>query len=184
MATAYVRFTDDALDDLTVLGRKDPQIVRPVLKKCLLLQRDPHAGEPLLGELVGYRKLVVGDRGWRIVWRVTDDSAGEVTIDIAEIWAIGARADAEVYTQMSERVGQMNDGPPKQALEEVIAILAPTAGIEARVEPRVDPVPPWLRDRLIHTAGMEAEAVDALAGADAADLWDRYMRGGPSPSSG
>lgn len=56
--------------------------------------------------------------------------------------------------------------------------------LTARVEPRVDPVPPWLRDRLIHTAGMEAEAVDALAGADAADLWDRYMRGGPSPSSG
>ena len=53
-----VRFTDPAFEDLRVMARKgDPQVVRAALKKCLLLERDPEAGEPLKGGLIGYRKL-------------------------------------------------------------------------------------------------------------------------------
>ena len=57
----------------------------------LLLERDPLAGEPLLGTLVGYRKLVVGNRDWRIVWRASTDQRGTLTIEIAEVWAVVAR---------------------------------------------------------------------------------------------
>lgn len=62
-----VRLTEDAVSDLHRLHKKDPQIVRSVFKKMLLLEKSPEAGEPLLGALVGFRKLVVGDRDWRIV---------------------------------------------------------------------------------------------------------------------
>ena len=53
---AYVRLTEAAFDDLRTLNSHDPQIVRWVFKKMLLLERDPPAGAPLLGEVIGYRK--------------------------------------------------------------------------------------------------------------------------------
>ncbi len=67
---AYVRLTEPAVEDLARLVRLDPQVARQALKKMILLERDPEAGEPLLGALIGFRKLIVGDRHWRIVWRV------------------------------------------------------------------------------------------------------------------
>lgn len=67
----------------------------------LLLEADPLAGEPLLGSLIGYRKLVVGNRDWRIVWRAVTDQRGIVSVEIAEVWAVGARADSEVYSEMT-----------------------------------------------------------------------------------
>lgn len=63
---ALVRLTEPAVDDLRELYRKDPQIVRWCFKKMLLLESSPEAGEPLVGGLIGFRKLVVGDRDWRI----------------------------------------------------------------------------------------------------------------------
>jgi len=53
-----IRFTNDAIDDLRRLG---PDIVPNILKKVLLLETNPHAGQPLGGELTGFRKLVVGN---------------------------------------------------------------------------------------------------------------------------
>ncbi len=52
---AYVRLIDPAVEDLARLVRLDPQVLRQVLKKLLLLERNPEAGEPLLGALVGFR---------------------------------------------------------------------------------------------------------------------------------
>lgn len=179
MPTAYVRFTEAAVEDLRTLQRRDPQIVRQVLKKCLLLERDPQAGDPLLGDLIGYRKLVVGNRDWRLVWRVTEDDSGGVSVDIAEVWAAGARSDDEIYREMSERVAAMPAAPLTIALAEVVGLFAPGEGIGAHAEPEHDPVPGWLRDRLVHTAGMTPAEVAELSGAAAADLWDTYMRGEP-----
>jgi len=174
---AQVRFTKAALDDLRALERRDPQIVRQVLKKCLLLERDPHSGEPLLGDLIGYRKLVVGNRDWRIVWRVTEDSTGTVTVEVAEVWGIGARSDDEIYKEMAARITALPASPEKSALSDIVELFAPGQGIEAQPDPAPDPVPTWLRDRLVHTAGLRPDEVNELTGAEAADRWDRYMRG-------
>ncbi len=78
------------VDDLARLVHLDPQIARQALKKMILLERDPEAGEPLLGALVGVGKLTVGDRHRRIVWRVTTDDTGRDLVEIAEVWAAGA----------------------------------------------------------------------------------------------
>lgn len=47
------------------------------------------------------RKIVVGDRDWRLVWWVTQDVAGAVIVDMAEIWAFGGSRRSRIYT-MSE----------------------------------------------------------------------------------
>ena len=92
-----ITFTDTAIDDLRRIG---PSAVPKVLKKVLLLLDSPRAGYPLGGDLTGFRKLVVGRNTWRIVYRLVDDK----TIEICEIWAVGARADAEIYAEATARV--------------------------------------------------------------------------------
>jgi mRNA interferase RelE/StbE len=143
---AFVRLIDPAISDLRRLAALDPQIVRWSLKNMLLLERDPNAGRPLLGELIGWRKLVVRGRDWRIVWQVTTDIAGNEIVEITEVWAIGARADAEVYAELRARVKALEPTAPTTALAEVIRLLGRSAGsVVATPEPLpADPVPPWL----------------------------------------
>lgn len=178
MPNAYVRFIDAALEDLRALQRRDPQIVRAVLKKCILLERSPEAGEPLLGDLIGFRKLTVGDRHWRIVWRTTTDDTGSKVVDIAEIWAAGARADDEIYREMEHRRERVDDSTLRHALSEVISLLEPGAGVDATPEPSVDPVPRWLRNRLVYTAGFSPAHVDAMSGEQALVAWEAHLTGG------
>jgi hypothetical protein len=84
-----------------VQGR--PQVVHWALKKMIQIERDPNAGDPLLGGLIGYRKTTVGDRDWRVVWRVVQDDAGDFRVEVAEVWAVGYRKDSEVYAEIEQR---------------------------------------------------------------------------------
>jgi len=176
---AYVRLIDPAVEDLRRLLAKDPQIVRIALKKMLLLQRDPEAGEPLLGSLIGWRKLVVGDNHWRIVWKVTTDDVGDVTLTISEVWAVGVRSDAEVYSEMTSRLAEVGEGDTS-ALTEVITLLGRQVDrdeLQAAPEPVDDPVPEWLRNRLVHTAGVPSREVDCLSGEEAMRRWEQHLAG-------
>jgi len=137
---AEVTFTDAAIDDLRRIG---PDAVPKVLKKVLILLDSPDAGYPLGGELTGFRKLVVGRNTWRIVYRVVD----EKQIEICEVWAVGARADAEVYAEATARV---------------------------QAAPSREPVPDWLAQRLIHTVGMAPQHVAALSLEEAVDRWGEF----------
>ncbi|MEX1038410.1 MAG: type II toxin-antitoxin system RelE/ParE family toxin [Acidimicrobiia bacterium] len=171
---ASVRIIAAALEDLRRLDRKDPQIVRQVLKKCLLLERDPHAGRPLMGALVGYRKLVIANRHWRLVWRVLEDGG----VEIAEVWAAGSRADNEIYDEIKRRVSEIGDHPLSYALDQIVELLASNSGIEASPEPVTDPIPRWLRDRLVFTAGIRPDRIDGMTGEEAMALWENYLAGG------
>lgn len=178
---AYVRLTGPAVNDLHALVKKDPQIVRWALKKMLLLERDPHAGEPLLGQLVGWRKLTVGDRDWRVIWRVSSDEAGTITVTISEVWAVGARSDAEVYAEMTERVASLGSTPATQALSSVIDMLgrhAQRPDIQATAEPTHDPIPDWLQERLVRTAGISVADVQTMSGAEAMSRWEQFLQTG------
>jgi mRNA interferase RelE/StbE len=175
MARAHVRFTDAAIEDLKRLHKKDPQIVRSILKKCLLIEENPYAGKRLLGNLIGYRRLVVGNRDWRIVWRVIE--AADLLVDIAEIWAAGARADDDVYREMKERIATMPDDPLTVSLGEVVELLAPGAEIRSTHESVEDPIPDWLRTRLMQTAGVHHDRLEGISGEEAMGLWERFMRG-------
>ena len=178
---AYVRLTDPAFADLQRLIAKDPQIVRWAVKKMLLIERNPNAGEPLLGSFVGWRKLTVGDRNWRIVWRVTKDASGSTTITIGEIWAVGARSDDEVYEEMRTRVKSLGTSPTTQTLASVVELLGRHIDrntLRPAVEPVNDPVPSWLRERLLHTAKLPESEVDHMTGSEAIARWERFLESG------
>jgi mRNA interferase RelE/StbE len=161
-----ITFTDAAIDDLRKIG---PDAVPKVLKKALLLLDSPTAGYPLGGELTGFRKLVVGRNTWRIVYRIIDDKA----IEICEIWAVGARADAEVYAEATMRVqGAATQRPEFRKLADVIERLGRLAGdVVVPASPAREPVPDWLAQRLIHTVGMAPHDVAALSLEEAVDRW-------------
>ena len=174
-----VRLTDPAIEDLAGLVRKDPQIARWALKKMLQLEADPEAGQPLLGELIGWRKLTVGNRDWRVVWRVSHDRAGGVIVDVAEVWAAGARSDGEVYAEMTDRIRTLPDTPRTTALADLVVKLGKVAGdLTATPETAQNtdqmPLPPWLRTRLIDQVGMSAAGVDALTLEQAVDSWTAW----------
>lgn len=172
-----VRLTEAALSDLRAMQRKgDPQAVRWALKKCLLLERDPDAGEELRGGLIGFRKIVVGNRDWRIVWRVTHDDSATITVDVAEVWAFGARSDAEVYSEVQDRVAALGGTPHAVPLAEAVSELGKLAyGLEAATEQTADGVPEWLVHTLVHVVKMPAQDVDRLSPAQAQQIWDAYI---------
>ncbi|HEU5333896.1 MAG TPA: type II toxin-antitoxin system RelE/ParE family toxin [Actinocrinis sp.] len=165
-----ITFTDAALGDVRKIG---PDAAPKVLKEILLLLGSPTAGYPLGGDLTGFRKLVVGRNTWRIVYRVAD----EKTVEICEIWAIGARADAEVHAEAAARVKNAASGRPElRELADVIETLGHLSGHRATplAQPR-EPVPDWLAQRLIRTVGMAPQDVAALSLREAVDRWGEYM---------
>jgi mRNA-degrading endonuclease RelE of RelBE toxin-antitoxin system len=82
-----ISFIDAAIEDLESL---DGSALRLVLGKLRILETNAEAGQPLgrrrTGDLTNYRKLVVGDRDYRIVYRVDTDGG------VCVIWVIAARA--------------------------------------------------------------------------------------------
>jgi len=169
--TPRVEFLDAAIDDLRRLHRKDPQIVRQVLKKCLLIQRAPNAGEDLLGDLIGFRKLVVGNRTWRIVWR--NKHGDNNAIEVAEVWAVGVRKDGEVYKEIEQRLATLPRNHPTRSLLEVVAMLGMSTPVEMPEHAGGDPVPEWL-DRLLRIRlGIPTNVIDAMTATEARSIWDQ-----------
>jgi mRNA interferase RelE/StbE len=180
-----VRFTTAAAADLAALHRRDPQIVRSVLAKVLLLERDPYAGRPLVGDLIGWRKLVVGNRRWRIVWRVVREEDGTTSVEVSEIWAVGAREDASVYDEVRRRLASAPPSPETRHLAELLGRFGqsgPAAvGQEAESSGarQSEPVPGWLVDRLVDKAGLDRGTVQEMALDEAILRWEEWMSGGP-----
>jgi mRNA interferase RelE/StbE len=165
-----VTFTDAAIDDLRRIG---PDAAPKVLKKVLILLDSPDAGYPLGGELTGFRKLVVGRNTWRIVYRVVD----EKQIEICEVWAVGARADGEVYAQAAARVQAASGQQPVIGkLADVIERLGKlSGGVTVPAAPARETVPDWLAQRLTHTVGMTPQDVAALSLEEAVNRWGEFM---------
>lgn len=90
---ARVLLTTEAKEDLRDLDGSARKIVLKALRK---LESDPEQRGQPLGSRAGsnlstFRKLVVGDRDYRIVYRVEPD--GTVVV----VWVIAKRADNECY---------------------------------------------------------------------------------------
>lgn len=177
-----VRLTDDAVQDLQTLFKTDPQIVRWALKKMIHIERDPNAGGPLLGGLIGYRKIIVGDRGWRVVWRVVQDDAAGFRVEVAEVWAVGYRKDSEVYLEIKQRVADAGSSPRTKALTEVLGLFAKQAvDLTATLEPQEpEPVPKWLTDALLYVAQLPASRVEKMSFEEADKAWTDHISGAGS----
>jgi mRNA interferase RelE/StbE len=178
-----VRLTEDAIADLHRLGKKDPHVVRTVFKKMLLLERSTNAGEPLLSALIGFRKLVVGDRDWRIVWRVTADADGAPIRDISEVWAVGFRSDSEIYEELKAGVARIGDDPKLQPLKDVIAQMGRLyESVEAASEPsRESSVPDWLQAALNDQLNLGPEEIAKISEQQGQELLMKYWSSRQKP---
>ncbi|HQZ86649.1 MAG TPA: type II toxin-antitoxin system RelE/ParE family toxin [Actinomycetota bacterium] len=174
-----VRLTNGALNDLRNLFKADPQIVRWALKKMIHLERDPNAGEPLLGGLIGYRKITVGDRDWRVVWRVEQDEVGDYLIEVAEVWAVGYRKDSRVYAEISQRITHAGPTPKTQALSEVLELFTnQSRDLTATPQPVTpEPVPKWLTEALLYVVRIPAPRVERMSLDEAEKSWTDHISG-------
>lgn len=175
-----VRLTYDAIDDLRELAKKDPHVVRVMAKKMIVLTRSPHAGEPLLGNLTGFRKIKVGNRHYRIVWRVVEEADSSPVIEIAEIWSAGPREDAKVYRALGERLRKYRlQQPETVALNEVAELIGLTLKINVATDdsPAIPPLPAWLQLALKDQLKLPDSQIESLTEPEAkkllADYWSR-----------
>jgi mRNA interferase RelE/StbE len=96
-----VELTEDALSDLVRYAASGNLPL--FLKKLLRLEAvGKEAGLPLGGNLSGYRKIVVGDRTWRIVFNTNPEET------VATILVIGDRDDAACCEEAQRRVDAMS----------------------------------------------------------------------------
>lgn len=101
-----VELMREAIDDLRGYAATGnlPLFFRKLLR---LEEIGRDAGLPLGGGLTGWRKIVVGDRTWRIVFKMTVDET------VATVWVIGDRADAACYDEARRRVSALGDTKPQ-----------------------------------------------------------------------
>jgi mRNA interferase RelE/StbE len=97
-----VELIDEAIGDLARLAEGGS--LRQFFKKLLEIEaKGSQAGEPLGRNLVGWRKITVGNRNWRIVFRVDPDEA------VATACVIGDREDAACYEEAQRRARDLQD---------------------------------------------------------------------------
>jgi mRNA interferase RelE/StbE len=97
---AAVVLTPAARDDVRALDGAARKLVLKAMKK---LEDHPESrGAPLgsrqSANLTGFRKLVVGDRQYRVVYRVEADGS------VCVVWVVGSRVDSECYQAAKARV--------------------------------------------------------------------------------
>jgi mRNA interferase RelE/StbE len=97
-----VELIDEAVVDLADLAEGGN--LKQFFKKLVEIETNgSQAGEPLGRNLVGWRKITVGNRNWRIVFRVDDDET------VATVCVIGDREDAACYEEAQRRAEQVKD---------------------------------------------------------------------------
>jgi mRNA interferase RelE/StbE len=117
---------------------------------------------------------VFGRSTWRVVYRVVDGA-----VVVCEIWAVGRRADNEVYAEAAARAGAAASTRPELApLAEVVGRLGRLAVRIAPPPAARDPVPGWLAERLVGKAGYRPEQVAAMDAQQATDAWTDHLLGG------
>ncbi len=101
--------TSDAARDLARLSRSGR--IKGFLRALVRIEHDAHHGVPLGGRLQGMRRVVVGNRNWRIVYIENDG--------VALIVAIGNRAEAAVHATPPTRARAPARPHPPRALPAV-----------------------------------------------------------------
>lgn len=110
---ARVLLPPEAVEDLVELDRGSRKQAFKAIKK---LQQEPEKrGAPLGSELTTFRKLVVGNRQFRIVYRVESD--GTVVV----VWVIASRVDSECYDLAMGRLELYGERDVAERLQHVVA---------------------------------------------------------------
>ena len=111
-----VELLDDAVVDLA--RQAESGKLKLFFKKLLEIeQKGSEAGEPLGRDLVGWRKITVGNRNWRIVFRVDRDEA------VATICVIGDREDGICYEEAKRRADRAQDNDAASLAESMMTLF-------------------------------------------------------------
>lgn len=111
-----VELIDDAIADLAKLVESGK--LKLFFKKLVEIEaQGSKAGEPLGRDLVGWRKLTVGNRDWRIVFRV--DKAETV----ATVCVIGDRDDGACYEEAKKRADSVEDNDAASLAESMMELF-------------------------------------------------------------
>ena len=117
-----VELIDDAFQDLERVNRTG-RILDFLAKLVRIEPVGAQAGEPLghrerMGQnLIGWRKIVMGDRDWRIVFRVEEQAR------IATVLVIGDRADAQCYEEALRRLERLPEHQGGRSLSDAMLTL-------------------------------------------------------------
>ena len=113
--TVRVQLLDDALSDLLKLAEGGK--LKAFLKKLIEIeQKGSQAGVPLGKGLTGWRKVTVGDRDWRIVFRVNPDET------VATVCVIGDREDEACYVEAQKRAEDIENADAKSLAETMMEV--------------------------------------------------------------
>lgn len=109
---ATIILTPAAQDDIRALEGSARKLVLNGLNKLKAspAQRGAPLGSRTSGDLTGLRKLVVGNRQYRIVYRVDQDES------IVVVWVVGSRVDAECYNLAVARLEMYAKRPELRAI--------------------------------------------------------------------
>lgn len=111
-----VELIDEAVVDLAGLAESGK--LKLFCKKLLEIEAHGNkAGEPLGRQLVGWRKLTVGNRNWRIVFRVDPEE------EVALICVIGDREDSACYEEAQRRAKEAGDADAKSLAASMMSVL-------------------------------------------------------------
>lgn len=113
---AKVLLTDEARDDVRDLDGSARKLVLKAMKK---LEESPEQrGAPLGsrtgGNLATFRKLVVGDRDYRIIYRVEEDGT------VCVVWVVGNRVDGEGYELAKSRIKLYSDDKMAALIQKIL----------------------------------------------------------------
>lgn len=118
---AEVTLAEGAIEDLDDL---DGSVQRQVIKGLIKLadapeQRGKPLGSNLGGNLTGYRRLVVGNRDHRIVYRVLDDGT------LVVVLVIGPRSDDACYKLALARLRMHSEERIRELAVPLASVLDP-----------------------------------------------------------
>lgn len=111
-----VELIDEAVVDLA--GLAESGRLGQFFKKLLEIEdKGAQAGVPLGRNLVGWRKATVGNRDWRIVFRVNQDQT------VATVCVIGDREDAACYEEAERRAKEIESADAQSLAESMMGLL-------------------------------------------------------------
>jgi mRNA interferase RelE/StbE len=126
-----VELIDDAIADLARLAESGK--LKSFFAKLLEIEQNgARAGEPLGRDLSGWRKLTVGNRNWRIVFRV------DQTETVATVCVIGDREDGACYEEAKRRADRAQNADAASLAESMLTLFGSRTERKAAQRRRVE----------------------------------------------
>lgn len=111
-----VELIDEAIADLA--RHAESGKLKAFLRKLVEIEeKGSGAGQPLGRDLVGWRKITVGDRNWRIVFRIDREET------VATVCVIGDREDGACYEEAKQRVERANEEDATSPAESMLELF-------------------------------------------------------------